>query len=66
MRIKDVERYSIPIRSENFALVPGLECTTAGDLIEALLRVPREAVISTDYSGSGIFATHYKPDIEVN
>jgi hypothetical protein len=65
MKIKDVERYQIPFttRLESLDWTGG---TTVGELIEALLRLPREAFVQTDYNTQGLIAMHYKPDIEIS
>ncbi|AXH46786.1 hypothetical protein SEA_ACOLYTE_42 [Mycobacterium phage Acolyte] len=68
MLIKDVERYSIPIESAFNEARPALGLpiggTTAEELIKALLKVPGDGVVSTDFGA--VFVTHYKPDIEVS
>ncbi|AIS73807.1 hypothetical protein SEA_SEMPERFI_46 [Mycobacterium phage SemperFi] len=66
MQIKNVERYEIPFTTREASL-DWNGGTTVGELIEALLRIPKEAVVATDYGrGHGLLAMHYKPDIEVN
>ncbi|QFP95527.1 hypothetical protein SEA_GAUGELDP_44 [Mycobacterium phage GaugeLDP] len=68
MLIKDVERYTIPLASfhEGIRTELGLPLggTTVEEVIEALQKLPKDAVVTNDFGGSNLFVTHYKPDID--
>ncbi|AIW02940.1 hypothetical protein KIY87_gp55 [Mycobacterium phage Malec] len=68
MLIKDVERYTIPLGSFHpevrAELGLPLGGTTVAELIQALRKLPEDAVVTNDFGGSNIFVTHYKPDID--
>ncbi|QGJ89745.1 hypothetical protein SEA_SUPERCHUNK_45 [Mycobacterium phage Superchunk] len=60
MKIKDVERFTIPLGNPEF----GGEGTTVEELIKGLKKLPAKAVVTVDYGGGNLFATHTKPDID--
>ena len=65
MKNKDIERYTIPNLTGEMRYSKPPEGTSVRELIEALLRLPGDGLVSHDFGGSNIFVTHYKPDIEV-
>ncbi|CAA79421.1 Hypothetical Protein PBI_L5_45 [Fromanvirus L5] len=69
MKIKDVERYTIPLDVPygGEALPDGKAPTgtTVEELIKALKKLPPKGLVSHDFGGnSRIIVTHYKPDID--
>ncbi|QCG76899.1 hypothetical protein SEA_XIANYUE_45 [Mycobacterium phage XianYue] len=64
MKIKDVERYTIPISRDFAGALPPAEGTTVEELIKALKKLPPKGIVSTDFNNGDVIVMHYKPDID--
>jgi hypothetical protein len=64
MKIKDVERFTIPISRDFAGALPPKEGTTVEELIKALKTLPKEGVVSTDFNNGDVIVMHYKDDID--
>ncbi|AGR46460.1 hypothetical protein ODIN_45 [Mycobacterium phage Odin] len=61
MKIKDVERYTIPLGTSTSLQSE----TTVEELIKGLKKLPPKGIVSVDYGGSSnLFVTHTKKDID--
>ncbi|AOQ28162.1 hypothetical protein SEA_DUDELITTLE_44 [Mycobacterium phage DudeLittle] len=64
MLVKDVERYTIPISRDFAGALPPKEGTTVEELIQALKKLPKDGIVSTDFGNGDVIVMHYKPDID--
>ncbi|WKW87260.1 hypothetical protein SEA_CHARGERPOWER_45 [Mycobacterium phage Chargerpower] len=64
MLIKDVERYEIPLSRDFAGALPPKEGTKVEELIEALKKLPKDGIVSTNFNNGDLVVMHYKPDID--